>query len=388
MTRIGKFVRQSMAVALALALVPAILITAQRENLAAHSPKKRSDLALQKSVADNMKPAQLEAFARQIAITDPMHAAGFFLQVMARDIRKLPTTDDRRLLIAEAARRQPSFAAPRIWLVADDIRMRRFHAAINGSDAVMRVNGEFRRLLIPILVPLLAEPSAFPLLVEKLREFPVWRTDFLAEAAKQGGFAAQVEKTLLEPVPATYSDNLVTERSAYLQRLVANGEADRAYRLWRRFAPGQAGVIDGTFKQPNTILPFGWRFASEPFSYAEKTKPVDGDATVTRAYHSGDGRVSLLTQLVALRGGDHRVSFQMRSGGLEKPEGLFWKLRCLDATEDLATLSVAAMPDDWKNFTMPVNVPDANCSLQYLRLEAGNNGGAEYEVEIRKVEAD
>ena len=114
--------RRAAAVLLFAALVVAIVATARLEGLASGSPKRRSDIVLQQAVSADMSAQQLRRVARDIALSDPMHAVGFFLQVIALDLEEAPSFDSRRVLIAEASQRQPSFAAPRIWLTADDIR--------------------------------------------------------------------------------------------------------------------------------------------------------------------------------------------------------------------------------------------------------------------------
>lgn len=367
----------------------AIVATARNEGLASGSPKKRSDVALQQAVTANMSAPQLRRFARDIALRDPMHAIGFFLEVMALDLDGATSMDNRHTLIAEASRRQPSFAAPRIWMTADDIRNERYPEAINGADTVMRLNGEFRTLLIPILVPLLGNDKAYPLLEAKLNGFPIWRTEFLVEAIKNDVSANRLEKLLLQNPPPRYGGAMAIERSAYLKALVARGEAQRAYALWQKFVPQQksSAIADGDFKTKNTILPFAWVFASDEYSYAEKVTALESGEGVVRAHHSGDGKIALLSQLIALQPGTHRFTITARDGGLAKPEAFFWRVRCSDMSEPLASQSMGALGGDWQNVQMTVTVPEADCALQTLTLEAVDNDGDEAEIEIRKVEA-
>ncbi len=366
----------------------AIVITARNEQIAAGSPKKRSDIALQHAVAANMSSMQLRRYSREIALADPMHAVGFFLQVVALDLEDSPSFDNRRTLIAEASRRQPSFAAPRIWLTADNIRNERYPEAINGADTVMRLNGDFRTLLIPILVPLLDNDKAFSLLKNKLNSYPIWRTQFFVEAINTETRPDRIELLLRQNAPPRYAAAVATERSAYLKALVAKGEALRAYALLKSFTSGQkvAPISDGDFKSKHPVQPFAWVYASDEYSYAEKTVAADsGDARV-RAHHSGDGKIALLTQLVALKIGSNRIVMTARDGGLEKPAALYLRVRCHSSQGVLASQSLSNLGADWQTVQLFVNVPDTGCALQSLTLEADDNGGKEAEIEIRKVE--
>jgi hypothetical protein len=370
-------------------LSAAIIVTARNEDQASGSPKKRSDIALQQAVTANMNAPQLRRFARDIALSDPMHAIGFFLEVMALDLDKATSMDNRHTLIAEASRRQPSFAAPRIWLTADDIRNERYPEAINGADTVMRLNGDFRTLLIPILVPLLNNDKAYPLLEAKLNGFPIWRTEFLVEAIKSDDSANRVETLLRQNPPSRYGAAMAIERSAYLRALVAKGEAQRAYALWKKFVPQQksGAITDGDFKTRNTIPPFAWVFASDEYSYAEKVTTPESAEVVVRAHHSGDGKIALLSQLIGLQPGTHRFSITARDGGLAKPEAFFWRVRCADVAEPLASQSLGALGGDWQTVQMTVTIAEDDCALQTFSLEAVDNDGDEAEIEIRKVEA-
>jgi hypothetical protein len=383
----AKYVRRAAAVLVFFLAVAVIVLNAAREPAAANSPKSRSDAALLSSVGKEMNAKQLRSYARSIARSDPLHAVGFFLEVMALDADKKGSDEVRRKLIAEGAKRQPSFAAPRIWLTADDIRKERYDRAINGADTVMRLNSEYRTLLIPGLVPLLDNDNARPLLDAKLRDFPIWRTQFLTEAIKAGGHDARIEAMLRHKAPPRYAAAMAAERSAYLQSLIDKGQGARAFGLWQSFGVGKTRISDGDFSTPNPIYPFAWRLATDDYSYAEKISAGEGVGNLVRAHHGGDGRVGLMTQIVALIPGPHVLSFTMRDGGLAEPDRLFWRVRCLGAVDNLASRSLAKLAADWQRVQLRVEIPQTDCALQYLVLEAEPNDGDEVEVEIRQVEA-
>jgi hypothetical protein len=304
-------------------------------------------------------------------------------------MEEAPSFDSRRVLIAEASQRQPSFAAPRIWLTADDVRNERFARAINGADTVMRLNGEFRELLVPVLTPLLANDKAYPLLEKKLKDFPIWRTQFLAEAIKTGVDESRVEGLLRQNPPPRYAAAMAAERSAYLQNLVTRGDPLRARKVWQSFVPAnaKAAIFDGDFRAKHPVPPFAWTYASDDYSYAEKIVEAGGKTALVRAHHSGDGKVTLVTQLVALKPGANLMTFEMRDGGLAEPEKMFWRVRCMSGTGNLNSESLAKLGGDWQKMQMRVDIPSDGCALQYLVLEAEDNDGNEAEVEIRKVEA-
>lgn len=384
------FLRRVAALALAAALIPVILLNAQREAMASHSPKRRSEIALRTAVSKDLTARGLSEYAQGIARRDPLHAVGFFLQAMALEKLDLISAGSYRELFAAAARRQPSFSAPRIWLVVEAIRNEQFDVAVSGADAVMRLNAEFRKLLVPIIVPLLADDNAYPILKRKLESYPIWRTEFIVAAINQGGYDNRIVQLLSANSPARYRTAMIAERSVYLQSLVAKGEASRAYALWQQLPPKPAvnAVFDGDFKQQQSILPFGWSFASDEYNYAKKVVISKGAAPLVRAYYNGDGRVIMMSQLIALSPGKKSITFEMRNGGMGAPETLSWQLSCNGVATPLATRSLAQLGEDWQKIRLAVDVPPENCALQSLQLVAANNFGSEFEVEIRKVEAE
>jgi|GEM_PF-2434476 hypothetical protein len=381
--------RRLAAIILFAILTSLAVVSARYESLAALSPRKRSDIALLHAVSTDMNALELRRYAHHIARDDPMHAIGFFLELLALDKDKTPLSAKHRYLIAEAARRQPSLAAPRIWLTADDIRKGRYAEAIDGADAVMRLNGEFRKLLIPILVPLLAEEKARTLLEKKLEEFPIWRTGFIVEAVKAGEFDREIERILQHQVPQYGAASIAAERSVYLRNLVERGEGERALRLWQGYFPkgGNKGVADGNFADKYPLHPFAWQLASDDYSFSEKVPATEGSPSMVRAHHSGDRKAALLTQLVALKPGTHELVFTMRDGGLGEPEAMYWRLRCIGSSENLVSRSLAKLGPDWQKLRIKVTVPDSGCAMQHLLLEAKNNDDEESEIEIRSVEA-
>jgi hypothetical protein len=370
-------------------LAIASVTVALREKSAAQSPKMRSDLLLRQAVESELDAKELRRFAQGIARKDSLQAVAFFLEVMALDAEKRPVTPRHRALFAQASKRQPSFAAPRIWLTADNIRKKRYAEAIQGADAVMRLNGEFRALLVPLLVPLLTEPKAQLLLDKHLRAFPIWRSEFIAEAIKVGGYDAQIEAILRHRAPASAANTMAGERSAYLNQLVRDGQAVRAYQLWGGFAvgPSKSGIFDGDFMAAHPVQPFAWQYATNDYDYAERAARADGNGALVRAHHGGDGKAVLLSQIIALKPGVRSLLFTMRDSGLANPEKLFWRVRCLDSADSLASRSLAKLAADWQKLRLQVDIPDSGCPLQYLLLEAEDNDGDEVEVELKRVEA-
>jgi hypothetical protein len=385
----GVLFRRVAAVLLFAVFIVAIFLTARNEGLAAQSPKARSSIILRQVVAQELSAKELRKQAQQVALSDPLHAVGFFLQVMALDLDKTQTLASRRKLIAQSTMRQPAFDAPRIWLAADDVRRGRYADAIDSADTIMRLNGDYRELLLSILVPLLDNEKAYPLLEKKLRGFPIWRTEFIAAAIKAGGPDIRIERMLRHKAPQSGLASLAAEQSAYLKKLVELNRPEEAYRLWQSFLPGTAktGIFDGDFTAKHPVYPFAWTFGADPYSYAEKVPASENERALVRAHHGGDGRIGLMTQLISLKPGSRLLSFTMRDGGLGAPEKLFWRVRCMGSSENLGSRSLAKLADNWQKVQMRVEIPASGCALQNLLLEAEDHEGEEAEVEIRLVEA-
>lgn len=384
----ARWVRRGLAVLAFAGLSTLAMQAALREPAAAGSPTSRSVLALALAVQADADASVLEAEARRIALADPLHAIGFYLRVIAAEKRGEIDPDAAEPLMREAKRRQPAFVAPRLWLVAREYQGGDFSATVAEADAAMRINGEWGRLLVPLLLPLLEEPEGRAPLIAKLASFPGWRTPFVTTAIDQNIGTGAIQELLAAPAPPQAASTLDQERARYLTRLVNAGEGVRAYALWREYTGTgeEARIHDGDLSGERAIAPFGWTFAADGTNYAERIEAGDND--FVRAHHDGASAATLVEQVTVLPAGGWRITAEMRNGGLADPAALRWTMRCRADGRALGAQPLAGLGAEWTRVTFDIAVGGPGCETQRLALVGEPGEAGVSEVELRNIEVE
>lgn len=386
---IRAIVRRTAAVLLFSGIAAASFSNAIREMDAGRSPAARSTNALKAVIVNNNDADQIDAKARRIALNDPLHAVGFYLRALALEKRGNVAPGDAEAGMRLARHRQPAFVAPHLWLIAHEHRRGNYADVVRDSDLVLRINGDYRKLLIPVLLPLLDNPKSSKILSERLMRYPVWRSEFMAQAIDRRVADQRLEALISRDPPPAYRASLTDERSRYLSRLMKDGSGEKAYGLWRRFVGSNARatpIFDGEFAVDVQILPFGWSLRNDGVNYAERVAAADSN--MLRVHHGGSGSGAIVEQILMMKPARWRITIEQRSGGLADPASLEWSVSCAGDGRILATLPLDGLKEEWAAQRLDV-APTADCPLQRLRLAgrpAGDN--AEAEIEIRHVRAD
>jgi hypothetical protein len=214
-----------------------------------------------------------------------------------------------------------------------------------------------------------------------LRENPEIRDDTLAYLAAHGADTALLLSLAAASGSGADPAHPPQWQGALLDRLVAAGDIEGAYRLWRAAAhvPAEAarsGVYDPNFAGAPGALPFNWQLTSDAEGVAER-----GRGGLQVDYY---GRAPHLfaRQLLLLRPGTYRL--QMRVEGDAKGDGtqLAWTIACLGGKAPLLQLPLKDVDSAPKALAADFTVP-AGCAAQWLRLDgSAGDVAAEQNVTI------
>ena len=158
-----------------------------------------------------------------------------------------------------------------------------------------------------------------------------------------------------------------------LNALVEAARFDQARTAWGRFT-GIAAPRDQLFDSDfgaQAMAPFGWQLASGPAGVAE---PQDGGRLHVLFYGREDA--VLASQLLTLPAGRYRLS--MTVGGGSPAKALAWTVRCLPASNVIATSQLARAGA----MVVPLAVPGSGCEAQRLEL-AGTAPEFPQQAEVR-----
>lgn len=156
-----------------------------------------------------------------------------------------------------------------------------------------------------------------------------------------------------------------------LNGLIASGDFARARSLWASVAHAKAAglLYDDSFASPGPPPPFNWALASSTVGLAER-QPGKGLHVIF--YGNEDG--VLAAELLLLPAGTYNLRDKL-VGPSVHPESIRWSIRCVEATEPAAEISVDQAARGW-TFQVP-----PNCPAQWLEL-SGRSGDVAQQADL------
>jgi tetratricopeptide (TPR) repeat protein len=291
-------------------------------------------------------------------------------------------------LMEESRRRRPSHAATRLQLIIYYGRARRFDPLLEELDMALRLNEEARRLILPELTRLIADPVGRPALARILSRGPAWRDDFF-RAAKGRKVKPEDAQALMNLVRARTGGRADAERGLYLQALLEAGDYARARALWSAALPAAEKPMDGLlfnggFAASHAAEPFNWQLHEDDVGRAELATER-GRPHLELAYYGGRDLV-LAEQTLALRPGRYRLSFAVRSDDGIKSGDLSWRIACGSSDALLSRVSLGGAGPTPTIRRAGFDVP-AGCGVQRLYLAAQpGDVSAEVRAEVSAME--
>ncbi|WP_295392334.1 hypothetical protein [uncultured Thiodictyon sp.] len=235
--------------------------------------------------------------------------------------------------------------------------------------------------LYPRLLRLADMAAARPLFLPLLRQPPDWWEAFFVYAAAHAPRPETVT-FLYEGRNRGGALPSAAEQRAYLNRLWKDSRWSEAYLAWLGGldADAQRGlgqVYDGGFDLPITGVGFDWRIAKARGVTVETIDTYGSRGQALHLVFDGRGeRFQHVSQPLYLEPGRYQLQGRVRTDGLSSRQGLIWAVRCQrpDA-EPLGASESFSGKDDWQLFSFEFQVPQADCPLQWLRLEQDQSPG-------------
>lgn len=287
-----------------------------------------------------------------------------------------------------AALLRPADVEALAWLADDAIARGDFAEALNHCDALLRVSPAQARNLFPILAEWLQTGASTVALARTLERRPPWRRSFMEYLGRKGVESslytlARVVQTLRRsaaPVEPGEARDLVN-------RLVHDGDFERAYLLWRSVAPplraSASMLYNGDLEMPTSGAAFDWTLRSAPGVAVAVEDGGLAHGKVLRLRFGG-ARVDEIgvAQTLLLPPGGYRVSGKVRSQDLISARGLEWRVHCLTRPSRLVAVAPVALErdHDWSDFSLDLDVPVNECPAQLLQLAARARVAAEQTV--------
>jgi hypothetical protein len=352
------------------AIATLIAAAAAPEDALAWQPADKPALLALVAAADN-DAARAAARQRVRAALALRPADGSLLRLLGQLGDADPALTERRY--ADAVRLRPADEEARSWLAGAAVQRGDYAAAAAHVDALLRVAPQRAAEAFPLLLGWLDQDAGAAALAGLWTTQAPWRHSFAGYVARAGAqaalyrFAQMLQSLRRGAVPPDLDDvrDLVN-------RLVRDGDAARAYLLWRSLLPaGSAGNMlhNGDFADPPSGIAFDWTLRSTVGANVAIAADEDHPHALLVRFMGGRVAEIGVAQTLLLAPGRYRLHGQARLDDLDGARGIQWRLTCLGtAPRTVATAPVPSGTQPWRAFALDLDVPADDCPAQRLEL--------------------
>ncbi len=335
------------------------------------APPPTATLEPQSGRASTVLNTELQTLAHKIIAVDPLNALPYrLLAEITQD------QDERRELMAQAAKRSRRETQAAFWLLQDGVADKRFDHVIRQADILLRTRPEIQPQVVTLLAQLAEDPAGRPELIQWLARSPDWRVRFF-DQLNRNITRADTPFILMQALTELGQPPSTAELNQYLAFLIEKKFPEYAYNVWLQALPPTAleevgFIYNPSFERAPSGSPFDWRI-STPRNAVGEFVPLK-ELSGRRAFHVsfGSGRIGFpeLSQTLILPPGRYRLEGRLR-GSIAGKRGLLWRVHCthrpqppLGQTEPLMGTS-----QTWRLFSFDFEVPNTpDCAAQSLRL--------------------
>jgi hypothetical protein len=312
---------------------------------------------------------EVKALADRALVASPLAQPALRQLGLVADLEGAPIVASRIMKIAGQA--SPFDTVSQVWLLNTSLRHQDFKDAVVRIDILFRTRPDLVDRLLPSVIPIIQSDPGRAALVRVLQSDPPWRTPLLETLGRSA------DPTIAYSVMAALSSKTAIsneEIKPLVDRLVGAGNFQLGYLTWLQLAPVRAGhslLSNGDFEHLPSGIPFDWVLTPISGAYTEvvpSKNPGRGNDLHVGFAHT---RVAYANtaKLMLLKPGAYRFSGQVRVEGLEAQEGVGWRIRCADGTnQTIADSSHFSGTSSWHEFDVEFAVPEDGCSAQWLTL--------------------
>ncbi|HEX5775074.1 MAG TPA: hypothetical protein VFX95_00190, partial [Caulobacteraceae bacterium] len=272
------------------------------------------------------KPDLARRHALAVLARSPHDATAY--RLLGEAARKASNEATARRMFARAGRLTRRDATLAAIFFEEAVAARRWREATTQADVLIRRSPRSESAVLFRLAVLARDPQFAAVLAQALTTEPAWRGAFFRELSSTSAHIAAATLTVGE-LRAAGGAVKQAELSPLLSRMVGEGQAAQARRLWAGGLPGASpaadAVYDPAFRAPDAGPPFGW-------SVGEHIRSQVGFGSGSGAHIelSGIEPEQLLRQTLVLPPG----RYELESAGrwqAGRPLSLAWLIGCAGA---------------------------------------------------------
>ncbi|WP_292862274.1 hypothetical protein [Mesorhizobium sp.] len=223
---------------------------------------------------------------------------------------------------------------------------------------------------------ILANAEGYQAVLAAIRSEAPWRSKLFASLGQNPRGLAGANQLLLD-LAGSDTPPTSKELSAVINGYIKQKQYGPAYRLFifslsehERKLGGY--IFNGGFDPGVSGKPFDWvvhdRSGLE-ITFAGSRDAGESDRGATLRFLNTPVKNAALQQYIQLPAGSYRISMNASATNLRLPKGLFWSLRCIDPSLEIARFNIPEGTFNRRSLSLDFTVGPAVCPIQSLRLE-------------------
>lgn len=314
-------------------------------------------------------PARVSNLLATVTSRDPLAPEPFLVEGARAQMNQRDR--EAEALFTAAKARDPRNGAARYFLADRYLRTGRLREGLNEISTFVRLVPGTEAQFVNALASFAVQPGSASELRRFFRRSPRFRLSVLQILAQD---ARNAEVVVALAGPPSAGDEDAPWQTTLINKLVENGQGQRAQALWGRLSGVTPvnGVFNPNFRQVSAPAPFNWTFHEGGGGLATPAK-LGGLQLV----YYGRDQSNLAQQVLALRPGAYSLSTIVSDG--PSPDTIAWHLECVPGAAVLIRTRLTSEDVSFR-------VPSADCPAQRLSLVGSPDDSAEQvRMTIRSV---
>ena len=226
------------------------------------------------------------------------------------------------------------------------------------------------------LPQILSRPDGYQAVLTAVAAEAPWRASLFAALTKTPLGLDAANRLLLDLAGAGASPRS-SELSTVISGYIGQKQYEQAYRLFLFSLSDQERKLGGyifnsTFEPVSSGKPFDWQVHDQSgleVTFATSNDAVEGEGGATVRFLNTPVKNTSLQQYIELPPGSYRVSLVASARNLKLPKDLFWSIRCVDPTGEIARLNIPEGSFNRQSMSQEFTIGPAACPMQLVQLQ-------------------
>ncbi|MER9971833.1 hypothetical protein [Mesorhizobium sp. M0060] len=261
-------------------------------------------------------------------------------------------------------------------LIGHSIETGDLSKAVGEIDVLLRRWPDQFQAISQGIPTILSQSQGYQAVLTAIRAGAPWRPSLFAGLGNTSEGLDAANRLLLDLIgsaaPPTRS-----ELSGVINGYIAQKKYESAYRLFLFSLTDEERKLGGyvfnsTFEPGTGGKPFDWQVRDQSgleVTFAASEGAVEGETGATIRFLNTPVKGIALRQYIELPPGLYKISLAASARNLKLPKELFWSIRCVDPSGEIARLSIPEGTYNRQNLSQNFTIGSSACRLQLLRLE-------------------